>query len=358
MAPTQRKSNIELMRVVAMSSVMLHHFLHHVLLKSVSGTTTVLAAEAFFMWGVNLFFLISGYLSIKFSWKAVIGLVLTMMFFNLANYGMLLGVGLYPSIDTLVRIFLFPIESGRYWFMQTYMAMLFTMPVLTVGLRSLDRRSLRFVAVGVTVLMIYSGGLGGSAAFQGGYGYLLGVCCYVWGFYIRTDGKWLARISSWRVGGAVVATGLLAIACTLLIKYYPHIAKAIHPSATTAVKGHTTVFVVVMSTGIFELLRRLDFTSRFINAAGYASLGCYLLQDGMFGRYWYYAKQISWIKASGTWAALGILIGSYIVFWLAAYLLMRVKDAICRPLTDRLIGWMPRWMQPDIVVGRSAPRQG
>ena len=82
----ERLSNIELLRILAMLFVVLHHIVCHGMKLYEPPVTfierTAIVFDAFLVVGVNLFVLISGYFSIKLSWKSFLNLALICIFFR------------------------------------------------------------------------------------------------------------------------------------------------------------------------------------------------------------------------------------------------------------------------------------
>lgn len=97
-----RASNIELLRLVSMAFIVLHHFIFHGLgqyrylafgetpLLSGGAYSAALIADSFLIAGVNVFILISGYFSIKFSAKGFVKLFCMCSFFTLLGFAIYL----------------------------------------------------------------------------------------------------------------------------------------------------------------------------------------------------------------------------------------------------------------------------
>ena len=70
----QRQSNIELLRIISILMIVIHHVLVHGIYNAVNNSTLHFI-DSFVIYGVNIFLLISGYFTInlKFSGYAVFG---------------------------------------------------------------------------------------------------------------------------------------------------------------------------------------------------------------------------------------------------------------------------------------------
>lgn len=105
---TVRQSNIELLRLVVMGMIVLHHFIFHGLslyrnlafgeapLMDANDTKLALIADSFLICGVNVFILISGWFSIKFKAKSFVKLFAVCSFFAVLGWGIYLAVNDIP----------------------------------------------------------------------------------------------------------------------------------------------------------------------------------------------------------------------------------------------------------------------
>jgi len=69
----QRQSNIELLRIISILMIVIHHVLVHGIYNAVNNSTLHFI-DSFVIYGVNIFLLISGYFTINLKWKSVINL--------------------------------------------------------------------------------------------------------------------------------------------------------------------------------------------------------------------------------------------------------------------------------------------
>lgn len=85
MPANDRQSNIELLRIVAMSMIVIGHFLYHGVTKENMPRFLYELLYTYCRDGVNLFFLISGFFRIKSTVKSVARLVFTVLFSNVST---------------------------------------------------------------------------------------------------------------------------------------------------------------------------------------------------------------------------------------------------------------------------------
>lgn len=145
-----RNSNIELLRVTAMSLIILHHMMvhglnpgvHSILYANLSSTIYPVLEI-----GVNLFFIISGYFGVKLSLQSILKLAFIIFLFTIVNYLICLPFNIYPTLDIFLNV-LFPISKANYWFIYVYLGIIMVSPLINMGLNGLDRNKLRsFIVV-------------------------------------------------------------------------------------------------------------------------------------------------------------------------------------------------------------------
>lgn len=183
MKSLQRESNIELLRIVAMFLIVLHHCAYHGfdcppildVIKFGGGV------------GVNVFVLISGYFMVRHasSLKKLIRLYLEVFFFCVCGYLyyiIFVNHGPVKGIVTNISYFM-PILSRQYWFVSAYFAILLCAPWINLLIEHLNRAALLKLLL---VLFVFCT-LFASLPFQGpGMGtFAQFVMLYLLGAYIR-----------------------------------------------------------------------------------------------------------------------------------------------------------------------------
>lgn len=150
-----RNSNIELLRVTAMSLIILHHMMvhglnpgvHSILYANLSSTIYPVLEI-----GVNLFFMISGYFGVKLSLQSILKLAFIIFLFTIVNYLICLPFNIYPTLEDIFLNVLFPISKANYWFISVYLRIIMVSPLINMGLNGLDRNKLRSFIVVFTFL--------------------------------------------------------------------------------------------------------------------------------------------------------------------------------------------------------------
>lgn len=314
---TPRLSNMEALRIIAMSMILVHHFFVHGLTAGRTHDTLFYIVNSFIFSGVNIFFLISGHFTIHFSSKGLVKLILTIMFFGAVNLLILFFLGVRVTPTACTTTLFYPISGSKYWFMKVYLLLYITSPILNAGLKAIDRRLLRNLLIVIVCFSYYMQGSHFAMSYMQGFtlyciGYYLGhydVACrtsrtlLLMGFFL------FCAISS---AGSLVAK----INASSMLSFF-----------TT----YRNIFILLSAICLYLYFSKLNFTNRFVNSIASASLGCYLLQDGYIGINWLYARQIDFFKTHGySWELAGFFATIFIVIWISSFLLTKLSN---RPIT-------------------------
>ncbi len=149
-----RKSNLEILRIICIFGIISMHTFGQ-FLSTCTGINLgygVLINSIFNM-GVSCFMLISGYFGVKFSAKKVVTLELMILFYGLLGQIIsIAGTGNLVIKDFFKSIF--PISTGKYWYMSVYMIIIFISKYIDKFLENLDRKGFRTL-IFVLILFFY-----------------------------------------------------------------------------------------------------------------------------------------------------------------------------------------------------------
>lgn len=142
-----RKSNMELLRIVSMVMIILHHYADHGGFVFGNGEITInriilQSVHLFGKMGVCIFVLISGYFLVesKFRWKKVLKLELEVQFYSLLCFGLtVLGGDVGFSWQRLVMS-VFPVMNSMYWFVTTYMVLYILAPFINILVHHMNKK--------------------------------------------------------------------------------------------------------------------------------------------------------------------------------------------------------------------------
>ena len=158
---TARNSNIELLRIVSMILISLHHLcVHGPWAELAGGALPHAAMDALSLGGkvgVNCFVLITGYFLCRSTFKSrsFLKTLFETIFYSLAILA-IFSVALPTSItgQTTIKSFI-PASSGLYWFMTNYLALYLASPFINKLLNSLSAAAhARLAGIGLAVFCL------------------------------------------------------------------------------------------------------------------------------------------------------------------------------------------------------------
>ena len=159
----ERDSNIELLRLIAMFSIVLGHYSIHGIGNTAPGYAENGQYVAIFNYfgnlGVNLFVLISGFYMItsKLTFRKVISLL-----FQVSSYSILLFIFAQFFIFGNENIsiadvlhYLFPTMYGKYWFISTYVQLILISPFLNQVLNNSSLKNALYFIITCLFIILY-----------------------------------------------------------------------------------------------------------------------------------------------------------------------------------------------------------
>ena len=158
-AVKKRSSNIELLRIIAMLMIVVHHFSVHGPWPSGGGAGAALAVDFLSFGGkiaCDIFVLITGYFMIKsrFRIRGILRLIFETLLYSLAIFAIFAiatnGLGADDvAIDfRRIQAALLPISSNEYWFVTTFIVMMALIPIQNLVFAQLSARG-RFAVASI-----------------------------------------------------------------------------------------------------------------------------------------------------------------------------------------------------------------
>lgn len=277
----KRNTNFELLRIISMLLIVLHHYsLYSGLINidtnninKIIGIIINLGGKL----GAITFILITGYFTYesKFKIKKMLMIAFEVIFYSITIYILMVVFGkIQFSIKELVKNF-FPIIYMRYWFVTYYIGIYLFSPFINRLVRNLKYRELKILILigSITFVFIPTIFIKGDL-FYNGFSYL--VLMYMIGAYIR---KYDIKIDNKKINIALIVliTALVAISIVsmLLSVRFP----ALSAGMTYLSKGNS-VFVFLIAILIFLKFKSLDIkNNNFILFLGGTSFAVYLISD-------------------------------------------------------------------------------
>lgn len=316
-ARPQRRSGIELLRIVAMLMILAHHFIVH------NGTAISTLPDGLMRFllvtflgyagkiGVMVFFTISTWFFLDRDQSVLSGFKrVWLLERELLFYGVLLGVS-YTLLDPddttpqFTRQFVYP-WSG-WWYVVAYVQFLLLMPVLQAGLKSLNRRAHISLAVFCLLLL---GVLPYLPVYANpGDGVLTFILLYI----MIAAYKWHCK--QFGVAGSI---GLVITGIVLLAAQNGILELSIRRGRDTDPLKYATLYgvpVLLVGFGLFLLCQRMTFRSAIVNRIAQSAFAVYLITDYPASRnlLWHRLFDLGglWQQSHTTFRIIVILLGIY-----------------------------------------------
>lgn len=276
-----RDSNMELLRVVAMSLVVLSHFngfgLGYFGMKSYSPSVynvcSLSICESFLVIGVPIFILISGYYGIKLRVKAVLNLCLICLFYQILL--LILNVSFFSeplTVKGIVKLF-FPISTSGsgWWFIPVYFCLMLCSPILNKAVEAFSNKENIEVLVLLLLVNCYFGYIRRLGSISGGMG--TNLINFVFIYYIGRVIRVFENKIQYHFWQPFLAYLLLSIVngCILIFLYYKT-----NMNHSIMIE-YNNPLLILAAVSFFLFFKKLSFKSAFVNWMGKSSLAIYLL---------------------------------------------------------------------------------
>lgn len=283
----QRESNIELLRLVVMAFIVLHHFIFHGLgqyrflsfgktpLLSSSQIDYALIVDSFLIAAVDVFILISGYFSIKFKASGFVKLFSVVSFFAMIGFCNCLYTnglqgGVIGSIGRIAQRGIFVISNKTYWFIQYYFILMFLSSPINKYVEVATKKSLLTTILILLFVNVYLGWMQDVTFVTDGYNLTNFIMLYLIGRYLKIYyHKHIARKYDLLLfAGSSTITAILAV--------------VLHRSGidTYRVFCYNSPFVLISAISLFMLFTKIQYRSNVINYLAASCLSIYLMQEG------------------------------------------------------------------------------
>lgn len=272
----ERDSNIELLRIVCMLFILIHHFIVHSLAPDLlvrdgeinTYRVACIIINGFAYVGVNCFILISGYYGIKFKFRSLLNLYCICVFFSLVATLMKTCVTDVTFDKGLLYSIMLPFSHSERWFIKCYVALFLIAPALNKSVQNLGRSEFIFTIVLLTVLNVYLGffwyqhNVNGYNLVQFIYVYYIGA------FLKRFPLKQLNRKHSLLL---YISSALLwSLLSVISVRW-----RVPHWNALC----YNNPLVILASVGLFVFMEQIEIKSYTINLIASSVLAAYLIQD-------------------------------------------------------------------------------
>lgn len=268
----ERKSNIELLRIVAMLFVVLLHA-NYFSLGRVDITDIIInPIPAFFkayleqlcIVCVNVFVLISGWFGIRPTLKGGLSLLFQVFFFHILIILVLLAIGESIPASGFYRLFY---EDSPYWFVIAYLILYAVSPILNAFIETVNVRTYLSVLVSFFLLEFAFGWMSNvaGAVYNEGYSAISFMGLYLLARYLY---KYPTKIITFSIPQNIMLYFLFSLLPILLFfltkREFNYMA-------------YTSPFVISASVFFFMAFNKMKFSNKVINYLACSSFAIYLV---------------------------------------------------------------------------------
>jgi surface polysaccharide O-acyltransferase-like enzyme len=356
-----RKSSIEMLRIIAMVMIVMHHFSVHSIWPLNDFSENNLFAQflaVFGKAGVGIFFIITGYFLAKtreqkITPRRVLKICLPVWFYSIVIFIAFLVSGRdVLHLESLGKAF-FPLTNSSYWFITTYLIVYLLTPYIKILLDKLrNKQLLTLLLILVTVEVIPQFfsliAQNGENAPLGTT--LLAVLYVIIGYAISRFERPLRRYTSKLTLLFLGSVSLLILSPWIVYlwnKFVPHVALT-----TGFFWSQASIISMVFCFTIFTLFSRLEFRNRLVNYLGGLMLGIYLIHDNFLIRDWLWQQFVNAPQHLGLshlrFVAYSIaIILAVFVSCLAIEAVRQAVSTFCFRFIPRQINRLTSWLQTD-----------
>lgn len=345
-----RDSRLELLRIVSMLLIVLHHYVLHGLdlgnpdYEGHEYYTNFLNFGAGL--GINCFVLISGYFMVKsrITFRKIALLIGEVLFYSIAVCALFLIMGEPISTGQLIYSIL-PIHKSGYWFITTYLGLILLSPILNQALLSFSKKQVQ-TTIGLLLMLafwIYPSSL-----------LIWFILLYAIAAYIRLFIANSAKLAKLSISTVLATLAILTIVCCSL----PIINEHLHPDhriyshltnrLNYIILGKNSLYILIMSIATFIFFLHLKIRyNKWINIIAASTLGVYLIHDNYLVRPYLWHEILHTRDTLGSpyffLYCFGSVSGVYIICTIIDYLRKISIEKIYICLLDKVI--IPKWQQ-------------
>lgn len=261
----ERQSNIELLRIIAMTFIVIGHIVFHASHNSIPGSAVLKTITAT---GVDLFVMISGYFTIKLTFKSFFNIIGVVLFYCFA--GMLSCMLVFKQSFAITEVLkvLFPMSLGTYWFVSCYLMLMLLSPAINVFLEKASNLQYMGVLSIVAYLCCVSGWIFGKSNLHG-YSTFNMIFIYLIGHGIR-------RFNLQELGKTYIWFVLYIIWTFILniMFFYFH----------ERILTNNSPVLIIAAVLLFLFVLKFKFQNKIVNRWASCVFPVFLIQDGYFGQ--------------------------------------------------------------------------
>ena len=257
-----RNKGLDCLRVLAMTSIIIHHCvvndfgLQDVLKNNIDMTTSskliLIVINAAVVDGVNIFFLISGFLGIKLSKRKIIGYIAKVYIIVLGIYLLGIVIGKVPINKSTLLFILDPID--QYWYVATFLFLIALSPFLNTFIANSTKLQFRYYCYCFLIIFcIYGFIYDINLHANSGYSLIFAMALYVLGGLIA---KHLRDIDRHELTILIFLLGLVFIINTIAITVVDYVLGGIY---TWKMFSYNNPLILLQSVFLLIIFKNVGF---------------------------------------------------------------------------------------------------
>lgn len=328
----QRNSNIELLRLILMLFIVIHHGIVYgaglIELKT-NVVDNILPIDlysygivnSFLVFSVNSFLLISGFLGIKPNRQKIISLIITVLFYHIL-FSILYNILIGASMKTIL-LSLFVFSCTPYWFVFFYIFLCYFAPMLNDFFKDVPQKKQNKFILMLLVGSCYFGFVWNNKINLDGYTLFQFFMVYSIGRYLSLHTINLSKVKC--ISIYLLSVLIVVVIYCSLIKYglYRYAWKIFF---------YNNPLVLLSSVVIFLLFRKVHFQSKAVNNISKSALAIYLFQNSRFCETVYYNYIKEYYSQVGGLTTIILIIMLSVIISILSILIDRIQLIINKRL--------------------------
>jgi surface polysaccharide O-acyltransferase-like enzyme len=285
----ERNSNFELLRLILMFLIVIHHSIVHGLqLKGISSLydlPSLIQPNHMLMFSilnclcipaVNIFLLITGYFKLKPTKEKALKLGIAMLLYTIVFSTIpYIAIKSYGSAISSLLIF----SHSAYWFIVDYFLLMLFAPMINQYIDGISRHQYNYLIIGMLLISCYLGFVWQDINNTNGYTLFQFVMMYTIGGYIRRFDIRMKSIYS------LTAYLICSVVCGWLVYYAFIIGKGDFAWRLTY---YNNPLIVTSAISLFLCFKEFSFKSKFINKLAASAVAIYFVQSSRLFRHFQY----------------------------------------------------------------------
>lgn len=321
-----RNSNLEILRIVSMILIIMHHYVVHGGFCWESITTNKIILEVLSLGGklgVNCFVLITGYFMInsKISIKKILKLVLEVLFYSISIFAILYFTKVIKFNVEIFKFSFFPITRSAYWFATTYTLLYLFIPFINKLIDNLNKKEHLHLCLILTAILSVIPNIIMVRIDFSNIGWF--ITLYAIAAYIR---KYPNKYTENMKNNVIYASIVIIFLIFWVVEF--NFLGLVIPKASKYIMyfGDIDSFLLlILSISLFLIFKNLKVkNSKFINLLASSTFGVYLIHDNKLVRNYIWVKLLK----NNTYAESPYLILHLIISVISVFVICTIIDQV------------------------------